>query len=81
MKIIGVSDDVTTCECCGRTNLRRTIVLSADGGETFSFYGSTCAKSRLYNKALTKANMERIGLSRENIKHKERIKQASNQTA
>jgi hypothetical protein len=42
---LGVSDDVTTCECCGRTNLRRTVAL-AFAGETRR-YGTACAAKAL----------------------------------
>ena len=39
---IGTTDEVTTCGCCGRSDLKGTIVLQAvDGGE-FVFFGSTC---------------------------------------
>lgn len=44
---LGITDDHTTCECCGRSGLKRTIAiaeLDADGnrGEAV-YYGSTCA--------------------------------------
>jgi hypothetical protein len=41
---IGTTDEVTTCGCCGRSDLKGTIVLQAvDGGE-FVFFGSTCGE-------------------------------------
>lgn len=42
MKIIGINDDVTTCECCGRTNLKCTVVLETDHGDQ-RHYGRDCA--------------------------------------
>ena len=42
---LGVSDDVTTCECCGRNNLRRTVAI-AFAGETRR-YGTACAAKAL----------------------------------
>lgn len=39
----GITDERTTCDCCGKSNLKRTVVLRpADGGEHV-FYGVTCA--------------------------------------
>lgn len=52
-KVIGISDEVTTCECCGRTNLKRTVVISDGDGEVY--YGTECA-ARAMN--LSKAKVE-----------------------
>ncbi len=42
IKFIGITDSVSTCDCCGRTNLKRTVALvKEDGSEVF--YGTTCA--------------------------------------
>lgn len=49
MKIYGINDEVTTCECCGRKNLKRTIVLGDDEGNTVH-YGSDCAAHALMGK-------------------------------
>jgi hypothetical protein len=48
MKIIGINDDVTTCECCGRSNLKCTVVLS--NGESEVHYGRDCAAKALAGK-------------------------------
>ena len=40
---VGVTDEVTACFCCGKTNLKRTVVLRDAEGQ-YSFYGSSCAK-------------------------------------
>jgi hypothetical protein len=41
--IVGTTDERTTCECCGRTGLKGTVVLRpADGGGEV-FFGSGCA--------------------------------------
>jgi hypothetical protein len=40
---VAVTDSVNECGCCGKTKLKRTVVLlNQDTGE-FVFYGSTCA--------------------------------------
>lgn len=44
-RILGICDSVTTCECCGRTNLKRTIVIGSEEGE--AYYGSVCASKFL----------------------------------
>jgi hypothetical protein len=44
-KYLGTSDEVTTCDCCGRKNLKSTIALEVND-ETV-YYGLTCAASAL----------------------------------
>lgn len=39
--ILGTCDNVTTCECCGRSDLKRTVAL--DDGHGTTYYGTTCA--------------------------------------
>lgn len=41
LKIIGINDEVTTCECCGKSNLKCTVVLTNGEGEFH--YGRDCA--------------------------------------
>lgn len=41
-RILGTTDEITTCECCGRTDLKKTIVLDDYEGN-ISHYGETCA--------------------------------------
>ena len=40
-RIIGFTDSVTECECCGKTDLKGTYCLEIDGVELY--YGSVCA--------------------------------------
>lgn len=40
--VLGISDDVTMCECCGREDLKRTVAISFDGAAAV-YYGTTCA--------------------------------------
>lgn len=39
---IGIDDSVNTCDCCGKSNLKSTVVMQSSEGEIFH-YGSTCA--------------------------------------
>ena len=45
VKVLGVNDDVTTCECCGRTGLKKTVVLDVEGSQLH--YGTQCAAKKL----------------------------------
>ena len=40
-RIIGYTDSITECECCGKTELKGTFCLEIDGVELY--YGSVCA--------------------------------------
>lgn len=40
-RILGSNDEVTTCECCGRSGLKKTVVLT--NGEQEVRYGTECA--------------------------------------
>jgi hypothetical protein len=42
MKALHLDDSITTCECCGRTNLKATVLMQSDLGELVH-YGRTCA--------------------------------------
>lgn len=41
LKILGIDDAVNTCECCGKTGLKATVVVERDG--SIFHYGSVCA--------------------------------------
>lgn len=44
-KILGITDDQTTCDCCGKTNLKRVVALEIEG-QVVKF-GTTCAARAL----------------------------------
>lgn len=46
VKFLGINDDVTTCECCGRAGLKKTVVLDIGDGDTVHF-GTACAAKKL----------------------------------
>lgn len=49
-RILALTDSVTTCDCCGRTNLKATYAVTDDLGGEF-YYGTTCIKRNLgYSK-------------------------------
>lgn len=39
---VGTTDENTTCDCCGKSNLKMTVVLKDDEGN-FHFFGRSCA--------------------------------------
>ena len=42
-KILAIVDDVTSCECCGKSDLARTVAIeNAENGE-IKYFGTTCA--------------------------------------
>jgi hypothetical protein len=42
-KALGIDDSVTTCDCCGKSNLKSTVIIELDSGEIVH-YGSVCAQ-------------------------------------
>jgi len=46
MQIQGITDAVDTCGCCGKTGLKRTVVIRQDNGD-LDFFGTTCAAEAL----------------------------------
>jgi hypothetical protein len=44
--IQGVTDEVDTCECCGRKDLKRAVALADESGEVV-FMGVVCAAAAL----------------------------------
>lgn len=42
-KVLGTTDEVTTCDCCGRQGLKKTVALLLPGSDSPVFYGVTCA--------------------------------------
>ena len=48
-KILGITDEVTTCDCCGRSNLKCTVGLETPDGATV-YYGRDCAGRAVYGR-------------------------------
>ena len=55
-KALGIDESVNTCDCCGKTNLKSTVVIELDSGDLVN-YGSVCAK-RNTGKATPQINKE-----------------------
>lgn len=41
-RALGIEEAVTTCDCCGKANLKFTVAMELDDGDVV-YYGSTCA--------------------------------------
>lgn len=39
---LAIVDDVNTCDCCGKSNLKSTVAMERDDGEVL-YFGSVCA--------------------------------------
>jgi hypothetical protein len=55
LRIMGISDDVTTCECCGRSELRKTVALGDENGG-IKYYGCDCAAKAIARSGGRKMN-------------------------
>ncbi len=42
-RALGTNDSVTTCDCCGKSNLKSTVIMELDSGEIVH-YGRVCAR-------------------------------------
>lgn len=42
-RALGTTESITTCDCCGKSNLKLTVAVELDDGELVH-YGTTCAK-------------------------------------
>lgn len=58
IKIKGITDEVNTCECCGRTNLKSTVVLEIN--ESVVHFGSLCAALAMGRR--NRSDVERLAV-------------------
>lgn len=50
LTILGVTDEITICECCGKKNLRDTVCLEETETGEVKYFGSICAARALGGK-------------------------------
>jgi hypothetical protein len=63
IKIIGFTDKVNTCDCCGRSDLKGTYCISIDGVELY--YGVSCAANATnYTTEVIKKEVKKIDLEK-----------------
>lgn len=69
--VIGTTDENTTCDCCGKSNLKMTVVLRDEAGEVV-FFGRSCAakatgwKSAYLSREILAAD-SRVAAAREGL--------------
>ena len=56
VKYLGTVDDINTCDCCGRSGLKKTVALDFDGA--VQHYGTTCAGRALGFKTKTVSDVK-----------------------
>jgi len=68
-ELVAITDEVTTCGLCGRTDLKKTYVIRRENGGEASYYGSECAQRVLYlnQKELTQ-KVSKIKKADEDVK-------------
>lgn len=50
-RVVGISDEITTCEACGKANLKRTVAIEVNEGEAVVYMGTDCASRATGRKA------------------------------
>lgn len=73
--IIGSTDERTECECCGRTGLKRTIVVRETTGHDSRvvYYGTECA-ARAAGRSAAGIRREALAADRETARDAERAR-------
>lgn len=56
MKLLGITDQFNTCDCCGKTDLKCTVAFQQEDG-SIVYYGRICA-TRWYSKPQKEINKE-----------------------
>lgn len=70
LQAAGMNDEQTTCDACGREELRGTVIVTDQDGVEVGRYGTTCA-SRVLGVKVTRTdvvkreNLRRQGVARE----------------
>lgn len=68
-RALGTDDSVNTCDCCGKTGLKFTVVIELDGGD-IAHYGQVCARrntgkaQRTITSEIKAAEQSRISAAR-----------------
>lgn len=57
--IAGITDERDSCDCCGKTGLKRVVVLLDLDTDEFVFYGTTCADRNTGRSDTTKTARQR----------------------
>lgn len=58
-RIKAICDDVSSCECCGKTGLKRTVAIEDSESGEIRYFGTTCAMQPVKGFGIEKAEMAR----------------------
>lgn len=58
-RILGMNDEQTTCDACGRVELRGTVILADEDGVEVGRYGTTCA-GRILGRSVTRRDAQSV---------------------
>lgn len=76
MKMLGIVDNINTCDCCGKTGLVKTVALD-NGGEVV-YYGVTCASVALgFGREYTSRNAHKLVTRVQDREHYAKLKAAA----
>jgi hypothetical protein len=78
MQILGITDSVNTCDCCGKSNLAKTVVVDLDNG--IQYFGTTCVKKHTgftFKQVLKNENDKRQAEIKEKNEILEKSKEAT----
>lgn len=71
VRVLGITDERTECECCGKTGLKRTVAL--EFGHDIRFYGIDCAAMTIYGRK-SSSNARKVTIAADNYtREQERI--------
>ncbi len=76
MRIVGHTDEITVCDCCGKKNLKSTVALERADGDIV-FYGSDCAGAAVTGRK-TRKNGELALIKARRMQHISPIFEAIN---
>lgn len=62
-KVLGITDENTTCECCGKTGLKRTVALEFE--HDIRYFGVDCAAMAVHGRK-SSANVRKITIAADN---------------
>lgn len=64
LRAVGMNDELTTCEKCGKDDLRGTVILATDENEEYGRFGTTCA-SYILGEEITRKGSATIEMVRQ----------------
>jgi hypothetical protein len=76
-KVLGISTDFNTCECCGKTDLSKVVRILDLESEVILNFGTTCAASANKYDTLEAAKLAKKDIDKEVRKYSDVVKSAN----